>query len=243
MEIIQQLVMLLTHTADYLKVFVQHYGALVYVLMFLIVFAETGLVVTPFLPGDSLLFAAGALASTAVAQGSDKMLLSLPAVIVVFMLAAFLGDNTNYWFGHYFGPKVMSRDGRILKRKYLDMTQDYFDHYGSRTVVIARFVPIVRTFAPFMAGVGRMRYRRFIGYSVVGAVLWVGVFVTIGYFFARIPWVAEHFELALIGVLVFSTLPAVYEFIRHRLKARKKARQRVDAAIDEAAVELAEREL
>jgi membrane-associated protein len=241
MQIIQTLLDLVLHINVYLRAFVIDHGPLVYLLMFAIVFAETGLVVMPFLPGDSLLFAAGALAAAPGAGGQGTML-SLPVVVVVLVLAAFVGDNVNYWFGHYFGPKVMGRDGRFLKRSYLDRTQAYFDHYGARTVIIARFVPIVRTFAPFMAGVGRMKYPRFIMFSLVGTAAWVGVFVGIGYFFARIPWVQDHFELALIAVLLFSMIPGAYELVRHRLAANKKTRHEVDSALAETAAEIAERE-
>jgi membrane-associated protein len=234
MEIIQQLMWLLSHTADFLKAFITDHGPLVYLLMFAIVFAETGLVITPFLPGDSLLFAAGTLAAF-TPPGATQTMLSVQIVVVVFILAAFAGDNVNYWFGHYFGPRVMKGDGKILKRSYLDMTQAYFDRYGARTVIVARFVPIVRTFAPFMAGVGRMKYSRFITFSLAGSVAWVGVFVGIGFFFAKIPFVQEHYEWALFAVLLFSMIPGAYEVIRHRMEARKKARETVEAAIDEIA--------
>ena len=241
MQIIQQLLYLLAHTADFLKIFIQQHGALVYLLMFVIVFAETGVVVFPWLPGDTLLFAAGALAALSAPAGGT--VLSLPVVLVVFFVAAFCGDNCNYWIGHYIGPKALDRDGKIIKRKYLDKTQSYFDRYGARTVIIARFVPFVRTFAPFMAGVGRMRYARFISFSAVGTVLWVGIFVSLGYFFGNIGFVSDHFELAVVAVLLISAAPAIFEFARHKIEARRKAREKVDTAMAEAAAEVAEREL
>ena len=236
----QTIIQALTHINTFLAGFVQQYGALVYLLMFGIVFCETGVVVFPWLPGDTLLFAAGALAALAAPDGGT--LLSLPIVLVVFFFAAFCGDNCNYWIGHYIGPKALSRDGRFIKRKYLDLTQGYFDRYGARTVIIARFVPFVRTFAPFMAGVGHMRYPRFISFSAIGTVLWTGIFVSLGYFFGNIQFVKNNFELAVVAVLLISAAPAIFEFARHRLDARRKARARVDAAMTETAAEAAERE-
>jgi membrane-associated protein len=237
----QTVIQALTHINTFLAGFVHQYGALVYVLMFAIVFAETGVVVFPWLPGDTLLFAAGALA--ALPAGNGSTVLSLPIVLVVFFVAAFCGDNCNYWIGHYIGPKALDRDGKVIKRKYLDQTQGYFDRYGARTVIIARFVPFVRTFAPFMAGVGRMRYSRFISFSAAGTILWVGIFVSLGYFFGNISFVADHFELAVVAVLLISAAPAIFEFTRHKLESRRKARERVDAALAEAAAEVAEREV
>lgn len=193
---------------EHLKEAVQQYGTWTYAVLFVIVFCETGLVVTPILPGDSLLFAAGAIA----ADGS----LNVWIVSVVLIVAAILGDAVNYSIGKFLGPKVLERDGRFLKRKYLERTHEFFEKYGGKTIIIARFVPIVRTFAPFMAGVGSMSYWRFASYNVVGAVIWIVLLVGAGYLFGKIPFVENNFELVIIGIIVVSLLPGVFEWWRHR---------------------------
>lgn len=189
------------------------YGAWTYAVLFLIVFAETGFVVTPFLPGDSLLFAAGALA----ALGS----LDLTIMMVTLFVAAVIGDAVNYHIGRYLGPKVLSGKYPFLKKEYLEKTQGFYDKYGVKTIIIARFVPIVRTFAPFMAGVGNMHYGRFFTYNVVGALLWVLICCLAGYFFGNIPVVKQNFGLVVIGIIVVSVLPMVVEILRAKLAQPK----------------------
>lgn len=187
----------------------QAYGTWLYAILFLIIFAETGLVVTPFLPGDSLLFAVGALAATGVLDPG------LSALLII--VAAFLGDNTNYWAGRLIGPRIFSKDDSLLfRRSYLEKTEDFYNRYGSRAVIIARFVPIVRTFAPFVAGVGRMGYLRFIGFSAIGSLLWVTVCLGGGYLFGNLSIVRENFSLAVLGVIGVSVLPVIVEVIRAR---------------------------
>ncbi len=189
------------------------YGAWTYAVLFLIVFAETGFVVTPFLPGDSLLFAAGALASL----GS----LNIFTVMALLFVAAVIGDAVNYHIGRYMGPKVLSGKHRFLKKEYLDKTQSFYDKYGVKTIVIARFVPIVRTFAPFMAGVGAMNYGRFFAYNVIGALVWVLVCCLAGYFFGNIPVVKKNFGLVVMGIIFVSVLPIAIEILRAKFSKEK----------------------
>ncbi len=187
----------------------QQYGTLTYVLLFLIVFCETGLVVTPFLPGDSLLFAAGALAA-----GSS---LQIKILFIVLCIAPLMGDQVNYWFGRLLGTKLpFTEDARFLKKQYLDKTHSYYEKYGGKTVIIARFVPIVRTFAPFVAGLGRMNYLKFISFSVVGALLWVSAFLLGGYFFGNIPFIKHNFTVTVMVIIAISLVPGLIEYIRHR---------------------------
>ena len=202
------------HLDDHLKEVIQQYGAWTYAVLFVIVFCETGLVVTPILPGDSLLFATGAIA----ADGS----LNVWLVGLVLALAAILGDAVNYSIGKYLGPRSPRRNGRFLKRAYLQRTHEYFERYGGKTIIIARFVPVVRTFAPFMAGVGSMNYVRFASYNVIGAVVWIVLIMGAGYQFGRIPIVVKHFELVILGIIVVSLLPGVFEWWRHRRAQRSK---------------------
>jgi membrane-associated protein len=177
-----------------------------YLILFLIVFCETGLVVTPILPGDSLLFAAGAFA----ARGS----LDLTSLLVLLTIAAIGGDALNYSIGYVLGPKVCRPDSRWLKKEYLDKTQSFYERYGTKTIVIARFVPIVRTFAPFMAGVGRMSYLKFGTYNIVGGILWISLCTLGGYFFGNIEWVKKNFTAVILGIIFISVLPAIIEFFR-----------------------------
>ena len=197
------------HINDHLVEMVQAYGIWVYGILFLIVFAETGLVVTPFLPGDSLLFAAGAIAATGAI---DPWICG--GVITV---AAFCGDNTNYWIGRKVGAKIFSREDSFFFRKsHLEKTEQFYNKYGSRTVIIARFVPIVRTFAPFVAGVGRMHYGRYILFSSIGSALWVPLCLGGGYLFGNMAVVRENFELVILGVIAVSLLPLVVEAVKNR---------------------------
>ena len=217
MEFVAALVDLFLHLDVHLDRVIQDYGAWTYALLFLIVFCETGLVVTPILPGDSLLFAAGAMA----ARGTmDVGLLS-----VLLIVAAVLGDACNYAIGNYMGPRVLCRDGRFLKRAYLQRTQRFFERYGGKTIILARFVPIVRTFAPFLAGVGKMTYPRFAAYNVLGAVLWVAIFVWGGYLFGNIELVKKNFTLVILAIIAVSLMPGMLEWLRHRREQALQAKQ------------------
>jgi membrane-associated protein len=200
------------HFDKYLEVFVQQYGFLTYAILFLIIFCETGLVVTPFLPGDSLLFAAGALSASLNTGGTLNPIL----LIVILSVAAIAGDTVNYLIGAYVGPKVFERDSRFLKREYFERTNAFYEKYGGKTIILARFVPIVRTFAPFVAGVGKMDYRRFIMFNVIGGILWVVIFVTLGALFGNIPFVKNNFEIVTLGIVFISILPMIFEFVRSR---------------------------
>ena len=188
---------------------VTDYGAWIYAILFLIVFCETGLVVTPFLPGDSLLFAAGTIAA---AGGMDVHFL-----VVVLIVAAILGDTVNYSFGHYVGPRVFHYQNSVwLNKEHLDRAHAFYERHGGKTIVIARFVPIIRTYAPFVAGIGAMSYRRFLAYNVGGAVLWVVSLTYAGYFFGNLPVVKQNLTLVLIGIVILSIMPVVFEYLRHR---------------------------
>ena len=209
MELIKDFIDLFLHLDTHLQTVIQNYGTWTYVILFLIIFCETGLVVTPILPGDSLLFAAGAFAAT----GS----LDVSWLRVLLTVAAVLGDAVNYAIGHYIGPKAFSQpDSRFLKKEYLDRTHQFYEKYGGKTIIIARFVPIVRTFAPFVAGVGSMTYAKFASYNVLGGILWVGVCVLAGYAFGNIPVVKENFTLVILGIIFVSILPGIIEFMRQR---------------------------
>jgi membrane-associated protein len=219
MDYLRQLLDLVLHLNTHLEGLVAEYGAWVYAILFLIVFCETGLVVTPFLPGDSLLFAVGAIAAL---EGSKLNL--LPAMLIL-LVAAILGDTVNYWVGHLAGNKLTAKFPRLIKQKHIDRTHEFFERYGGKTIIIARFVPIVRTFAPFVAGIGAMTYRRFMLYNVAGALLWVGLLTPAGYFFANVPVVKQNFSLVIVGIIVLSTLPAVVEFFREWRRARRTGAQ------------------
>jgi membrane-associated protein len=200
------------HVDQHLIAFVQHYGAWVYLLLFLIVFVETGLVVMPFLPGDSLLFAAGALSATGAMHPG--------ALMGLLFVAAVLGDNVNYLVGRRTGQAVFDRDSRWIRREYLQRTQAFFDRHGGKSVILARFVPIVRTFAPFLAGVGAMPYGVFFLYNLIGGALWIGGFVFLGYHFGNLPAVKHNFSLVIFLIIGISLVPMVVEFWRHRRQAR-----------------------
>lgn len=208
----EHIIDLFLHLDKHLGVIMQQYGTWTYLILTLIVFAETGLVVTPFLPGDSLLFATGALA----ASGS----LRVELVIVFLTIAAIVGDAVNYAVGRYLGPKALSGQHRFLKPEYLDRTHRFYERYGGKTIIFARFVPIIRTFAPFLAGVGSMSYARFASYNVIGAVIWVTSVTLAGYFFGTMPLVKQNFTLVILAIIVISVLPAVIELIRARTRTR-----------------------
>ena len=213
MGFVPQMIDLVLHVDKYLDLIIQQYGLLTYVLLFVIVFCETGLVVTPFLPGDSLLFAVGAFA----ARGS----LDIVVALVVLAAAAILGDTVNYWIGAVVGPKVFHKENvRFLNRKHLDRTHEFYERYGGKTIVIARFVPIVRTFAPFVAGIGKMTYGRFLSYNVFGGLLWVLLFVLGGFYFGNIGIVRRNFSLVIIAIVLISILPGVIEALRQRARSR-----------------------
>ncbi len=206
MEHVKQFIDLFLHLDKHLNTVIATYGVWTYSILFLIVFCETGLVVTPILPGDSLLFAAGAFA----AAGS----LNVWVIFVLLTVAAIIGDSVNYQIGHYIGPRVFTGNVRFLKKEYLDRTHRFYEKYGGKTIIIARFVPIVRTFAPFVAGVGAMTYPRFLAYNVIGGLLWVILFVFGGYHFGNLPFVKKNFSLVILAIIVISVMPGVIEFLR-----------------------------
>lgn len=209
MELIKYLVDFILHLDRHLVALVAQYGVWTYAILFLIIFCETGLVVTPFLPGDSLIFAVGAL--------SAKGVLSFFVVTAVMIVAAILGDTLNYWIGYRVGPRVFtSESSRWLNRQHLDKTHQFYEKYGGKTIIIARFMPIIRTFAPFVAGIGRMSYGKFLLYNVVGGVLWIVLFMVAGYLFGNIPIVRRNFTLVIFGIIIVSVLPGVIEYLRAR---------------------------
>jgi len=206
---------LLFHPNELIPQLIHQYGSTVYAFLFGIVFCETGLVFLPILPGDTLLFAAGAL------SGADG--LSFPLLFPLFILAAFCGDNVNYWIGRKFGRKIFSSDkSKIFNKSHLEKTEHFFEKHGPKAVIIARFVPVVRTFAPFVSGMGQMHYARFLTYSVIGAVLWVGLGVTAGHLFGNIPFVKKNFELVILAIVLLSLVPMLIEFLNHRKNAGKE---------------------
>ena len=214
MEFIGSLIDIFLHIDQYLDQINKDYGVWTYALLFLIIFMETGFVVTPFLPGDSLLFAAGTFAA------GNEPALNVWLLWAVVFIAAVLGDTVNYWIGNKVGPKAFERDYRFLKKDYLDRTQGFYDKHGGKTIILARFIPIVRTFAPFVAGVGTMHYGRFLSFNIIGAFLWTAIFVFLGYFFGQIPFVQNNFELVVVLIILISVVPMVFEFVRGR--ARKE---------------------
>jgi membrane-associated protein len=212
MDFIRKIIDIFLHLDRHLAEQLSIYGVWVYGLLFLIVFMETGLVVTPILPGDSLLFAAGALCATGG--------LNLLTVIMLLMLAALLGDNVNYWIGHKVGPKVFKDNSRFLNRKHLDKTHDFYKKYGGKTIILARFVPIVRTFTPFVAGIGHMPYTRFISYSIFAALFWVNSMTLAGYFFGNIPIIKKNFSAVVLIIVFISVLPALIGYFRSRTNTK-----------------------
>ena len=202
---------------EVLKEVVGQYGTLTYVLLFLVIFAETGLVVTPFLPGDSLLFAAGAIAATGA--------LNIVVLWLVLCVAAILGDTVNYWIGHFIGPRAFKSNSRFLKKEYLDRTHAFYEKHGGKTIILARFMPIIRTFAPFVAGVGAMSYGHFIFYNVIGGVLWVTLFTFAGYWFGGLPFVQKNFELVVVAIIAISVLPMLIEYLRSRSRPTSQAEE------------------
>lgn len=212
MDTITHFIHVMLHLNVYLAGWINEYGLWTYALLFLIVFLETGVVVTPFLPGDSLLFAAGTLMATTH--------LDINLLIVLLIIAAFCGDNLNYWIGRLIGPKIFHYDNKWLNKKHLDRTHAFYEKYGTKTLIIARFVPIIRTFAPFVAGVGTMHYPKFLSVSVLAAIIWVCSVTYIGYFFGNIPHVQNNFSLVIAVIILISILPMLIEVLR---ALRKKA--------------------
>jgi len=217
MELLATLMDVLIHLDRHLLELVANYGAWVYGILFLIVFCETGLVVTPFLPGDSLLFVAGTIAGGGA--------LNAHLLVALLIAAAVAGDSLNYAIGHFLGPRVFRyEDSWFFKKAYIEKTHSYFERYGGRTIIIARFVPIVRTYAPFVAGIGRMDYRRFLFFNVSGAVVWVVSLIYAGYFFGNIPVVKNNLTAVIFGIILLSISPGIIEFARHKLRAQGSSR-------------------
>ncbi len=210
LDLLNQFIYFLTHIDEVIRLWVTNYQTLTYLFLFAIIFCETGLVVTPFLPGDSLLFAAGAVAAM------DGNPINISLFIPIIIVAAFAGDNTNYWIGHFLGHKVYENDYRLIKREYLDKTHRFYEKHGASTLIIARFMPIIRTFAPFVAGVGTMKYRRFYKFSFIGNVLWVSMFSLAGFYFGNLPTVKNNFSFVIFAIIIISLLPPVFTVIKQK---------------------------
>lgn len=214
MELIQALIDFILNIDEHLVEIVNSYQTWTYLILFLIIFAETGLVVTPFLPGDSLLFAAGAI----IAKPETD--LNIFFMCVLLIAAGFLGDLVNYHIGQYVGPKAFSGRIKFLKKEYLDKTQAFYDKHGGKTIIYARFIPIVRTFAPFIAGIGTMSYRRFGSYNIIGAILWVSSFLFLGYFFGGLPIIKDNFTIVIFAIIILSIVPPLLEVLRGKKKVK-----------------------
>jgi membrane-associated protein len=215
MELLLKGIDILLHLDRYLDLMIQTMGIWSYVIIFLIIFCETGLVVTPVLPGDSLLFAIGTFA----AIGS----FDITMVLILLTIAAIAGDTVNYWIGNYLGPKVFHyEDSRFFKKKHLERTHQFYEKHGGKTIIIARFIPIIRTFAPFVAGIGSMTYRKFLSYNVVGGIFWIFSLTLAGYFFGNIPVVRNNFSLVIMAIVLISVIPGVIEYLRQRGKAARR---------------------
>lgn len=226
MEVISQIVDLFLHLDEHLGNIISMFGPLTYGILFFIIFAETGLVVAPFLPGDSLLFVTGTLA------GSGH----LNIVIAYFTLltAAVLGDTVNYWIGHHIGPRVFAKENsRIFKKEYLEKTREFYEKHGGKAIILARFLPIIRTFAPFVAGVGKMHYQTFLLYNVVGGFVWVTGFTLAGYFFGGLPVIQHNFHYAVVGIIIISVLPMIMEYVNYKRKLHLTKRQMEHATYQE----------
>lgn len=214
MENINYFIDFFMHLDTHLSAVTNEYGLLTYLLLFAIVFCETGLVVTPFLPGDSLIFATGAL----VAAGS----LDFSTVLIILCFAAIIGDSVNYQVGHLLRDKIARDENiRLIKKEHLTRTQTFYERHGVKTIIIARFIPIIRTFAPFVAGIGKMHYPRFLSYNVIGGVLWVSLFLFGGYFFGNLPFIRDNFSLVIIGIIFVSLLPGIFTYLQSRREANR----------------------
>jgi membrane-associated protein len=217
MDIIMSFVDFILHMDVHLAQMVTDFGFWTYLILFVVIFIETGLVFTPFLPGDSLLFAAGAISAL-----PEQTTLRPVLIFVLMATAAILGDTANYWIGHYIGPRAFSGNIRFLKKEYLIRTQNFYDKHGGITIFLARFIPIIRTFAPFVAGIGKMRYKYFITYNVIGGISWTAAFVFLGYFFGQVPFVKDHFSLLVIALVLIPGIPAIIEFFKARSHGKKQ---------------------
>ncbi len=204
-----ELIDFVLHIDRYIEVIIQNYGTAAYFILFLIIFCETGLVITPFLPGDSLLFVTGAFAA--------KGALNVGLLFFILVFAAVLGDTLNYSIGNYFGEKIFA-NSRFFRREYLEKTKEFYRKYGGKTIIVARFLPIIRTFAPFVAGIGKMNYVRFLSFNVIGGILWVGLFLFSGYYFGRIPFVERNLTLFILIIILTSLIPPFVEYIKKRTK-------------------------
>ncbi|OGT06825.1 MAG: hypothetical protein A2143_09490 [Gallionellales bacterium RBG_16_57_15] len=211
MDLLATFIDIVLHLDAHLLALTQEYGVWVYAILFLIIYCETGLIVMPFLPGDSLLFVAGALCGLGALQ--------LEWLAPLLMLAAFGGDNTNYWIGRLVGVRLLKRTNGLIRREHIDKTHAFYEKHGGKTILFARFLPIVRTFAPFVAGIGLMNYRLFVLFGALGSFVWIGSLTVAGYFFGNIPIIKDNLTLMILGIVVISLLPAIREFIRHRRRA------------------------
>jgi membrane-associated protein len=209
LEVVNQLIDFVLHIDKHLGELIIQYGVWSYLILFVIVFAETGFVFTPFLPGDSLLFAAGTFAAIGA--------FNIGVLVLILCIAAIAGDTVNYWIGNYIGPKIFERKKiRFLKKEHLQRTHEFYERHGGKTIIIARFIPIIRTFAPFVAGIGSMTYLKFITYNVAGGIAWVLLFVFAGFYFGNLPFVKNNFSFVIIAIIIISVLPGIYEFIRQK---------------------------
>jgi membrane-associated protein len=222
MTILQIFINFVLHLNTQLPMIINSIGVWTYAILFVVIFIETGLVIFPFLPGDSLLFTAGAIAAL---KGS---MLNVWLVYLVMALAAVLGDTTNYWIGHHLGRRVFTGKYPWVRQDYLRRTEDFYSRHGRKTILLARFIPIIRSFAPFVAGVGRMTYPHFIQYNVVGGILWAALLIGLGYFFGNLPVVSTHFSLVVVAIIVISTIPVVYEIIKGRVRRRTRGEGMAD---------------
>jgi membrane-associated protein len=210
MNLILKLIDLFLHLDTHLESIIQQFQAGTYLILFLVIFIETGVVIFPFLPGDSLIFAAGAFSAR-----TDSPL-NIVALFILLCIAAIAGDTANYWIGHSIGPRAFSGNTRFLKKEYLDRTHDFYERHGGKTIILARFIPIIRTFAPFVAGIGSMTYPHFISYNVIGGIAWVALFSFGGYFFGELPFVKNNFSFVVLAIIFISVMPGVIEFLRER---------------------------
>ncbi len=217
MELLTEFIDIILHLDRHLIWLIQNYENWIYLILFLIIFCETGLVITPFLPGDSLLFVAGTVAASGV--------MDVQFLVILLMFAAFSGDNTNYWIGRYLGPKIFTRtDSRILNRKHLEKTKRFYEKHGGKTIIFARFLPIFRTFVPFVAGIGRMVYTRFMTYSALGSFFWINSFIFGGYFFGNVPIVKNNLTFFILGIVLISIIPGIVQFMRNWLESSKESK-------------------
>lgn len=219
MNIILKLIDLFLHLDTHLETIINNFQAGTYLILFLVIFIETGLVATPFLPGDSLIFAAGAFSARPDSP------LNILLLFILLCAAAIAGDTVNYWIGHYIGPRAFSGNIPFFKKEYLDRTHNFYERHGGKTIIIARFIPIIRTFAPFVAGIGAMTYPHFIAYNVIGGIAWVTIFTFGGYFFGELPFVRDNFTFVVLAIIIISILPGVIEFLRERRRNKQATQQ------------------